>query len=438
MIKNFEREIPHMCKATTLAAALSVLKPFPLNGENFTDFYVDTRQARGDDPVVKMTYLLEYGGDDFYQKILFIGHLGSGKSTELYRIQDNLKNKFKVLRFSIRDETDIQDLTYIDFIFAVMTNILRYLEENEYGSKIYAIENLFNYWNEENIAETVQVDRISAEADIQAKASFLFSFACKVKGIFQTGKETKTIIRKKIEPSLKVLINNINDIINELENCSHKKFLLIIEDLDKLDIPQAEELFIRHRKTITSLNLNCIFTLPIYLFYSPSFVEIRDDFDSFQLLSMIKVKEKNGEPCEVGIETLKEIVNKRVAESLFDQDGVEFAIDKSGGSIRDIFYILMSSVLNAKLENVDSEFVTYNHIKQAYFALKNTYERFAETKYLKSLKDLYNDPLKKPIDEDSVVMELLKSTAIIEYNCERWCNIHPALEDFLRQKGVIS
>lgn len=35
-------------------------------------------------------------------------------------------------------------------------------------------------------------------------------------------------------------------------------------------------------------------------------------------------------------------------------------------------------------------------------------------------------------------MSLLLRGLIIEYNGERWCGIHPVVEDFLREKGEIS
>lgn len=35
-------------------------------------------------------------------------------------------------------------------------------------------------------------------------------------------------------------------------------------------------------------------------------------------------------------------------------------------------------------------------------------------------------------------MELLKNTSVIEYNAERWCSLHPAIVDMLKDNGDIS
>ena len=37
-----------------------------------------------------------------------------------------------------------------------------------------------------------------------------------------------------------------------------------------------------------------------------------------------------------------------------------------------------------------------------------------------------------------ILSELLKTLAVIEYNGERWCGVHPVLVDFLREKGRIN
>ena len=50
--------------------------------------------------------------------------------------------------------------------------------------------------------------------------------------------------------------------------------------------------------------------------------------------------------------------------------------------------------------------------------------------------EIYNDP--HPENTDEVLSELLKTLAVIEYNGERWCGVHPVLVDFLREKGRIN
>lgn len=60
-----------------------------------------------------------------------MGHSGSGKSTELFKVEKELSNKYQVIRFSIRDEVDIMDLTYADMIFTIMHNVIETLHNEK-------------------------------------------------------------------------------------------------------------------------------------------------------------------------------------------------------------------------------------------------------------------------------------------------------------------
>lgn len=69
--------------------------------------------------------------------------------------------------------------------------------------------------------------------------------------------------------------------------------------------------------------------------------------------------------------------------------------------------------------------------------MKSEYERLIRTENdVDKLKLIYHDP--RPLTTDETVMSLLLRGLIIEYNGERWCGIHPVVEDFLREKGEIS
>ncbi len=66
-------EVQKMPKATELEQFINVFSPFPLNNDNFNDFYVDTSEVRGKE-MKKLQYTLMYE-DHPYAKILFSGHM---------------------------------------------------------------------------------------------------------------------------------------------------------------------------------------------------------------------------------------------------------------------------------------------------------------------------------------------------------------------------
>ena len=119
--------IQKMKKAERLEEMISVFNSFPLNKENFEDFYVDTSSIRS---VInarsEIINTLKYGINP-YTKILLMGHKGSGKSTEMVKISEELKDQYEIINFSIAQEVELIGIQYIDVIFAVMSQIIEYL-----------------------------------------------------------------------------------------------------------------------------------------------------------------------------------------------------------------------------------------------------------------------------------------------------------------------
>lgn len=110
-----------MKKAERLEEMIAVFNPFPLTEENFKDFYVDTSHIRS---VInarsEIITTLKYGINP-YTKILLMGHKGSGKSTEMVKISEELKDQYEIINFSIAQEVELIGLQYINVIFAVMS-----------------------------------------------------------------------------------------------------------------------------------------------------------------------------------------------------------------------------------------------------------------------------------------------------------------------------
>lgn len=428
-----------MPKAKQVRELLKVFKPYPLKDKEFDDFYVDTTAARGYDSAYSIIDHFEIFREE-PQKLLFMGHSGSGKSTELWKVKTNLEDNFQVICFSVRDEIDLSDMNYVDLIFVILDKLFHTAIELKDIDK-NVLENIYSYWRDENFIEDIKFIKANAETGIEGKISFLKALSVHIKGILSVGKETKKVVRKKIEPTLNQLIMNINDLVKDIRwflSAQGKVPIIIIEDLDKLEIEKAEDLFLNHRKTITALDIHIIFTFPIFLYYSGRFNEIKDDFDHYELLSMIKINNKDNTIHEDGRNIIKHVIEKRAEATLFGDGVIDYIIEKSGGVLRDVFEMIENATRRARRKNRDTDQLSIEDAKEAYLMLKSGYERGISEKHIPSLKKLFSDPIKKPIDDnENTLMELLRSLSVIEYNCERWCGLHPAIIDFLKEKGEI-
>lgn len=426
-----------MEKATNLDELMSVFRPTSLEGDDFSTFHVNTVKARGQDSARRLSRYFQSTKNE-HQKVLFMGHRGSGKTTELWQVRKNLEAEFCIISFSIKDETDILDLTYTDLIFALMKNLLE--KVNDLGIKLNPaiVDNLYDYWNNEQILEKVKLESYDINSESEAKISFLGALSSSVKGILKTGRETKTLIRKYIEPSLSHLINSINDIIYTIKaelKKQGKAPIIIIEDLDKLEIKIAEDLFLKHRYVLVSLNIHTIYTFPIFLRYSMKFDEIKESFDHFELLSMIKINNRDGTIYQDGRDILKQIIERRADLSLFQTNVLDYIIEKTGGAIRNIFEIINSAALTAEIdEGINT--ISENAAKAGYLELKSDFERKLSPAQMQPLAQLCKSIDKKPLQDESLI-ELLYSSSVIEYNGERWCDVHPAVADILRERQLI-
>ncbi|MDD1741063.1 MAG: hypothetical protein LUQ51_03685, partial [Methanothrix sp.] len=95
-----------MRRATNLKEAYNNFYVEPLKSDQeFAEFYVE---RPGVSPMIDLKDRIEIA--DREEKYLFLGFRGSGKSTELYRLEAALdENRFIVVNYSIRDDLNLSD-----------------------------------------------------------------------------------------------------------------------------------------------------------------------------------------------------------------------------------------------------------------------------------------------------------------------------------------
>jgi hypothetical protein len=301
------------------------------------------------------------------------------------------------------------------------------------------LENLIGYWHDEKFIEQISVRKAETQVSFEASLGFWNALRAAVKGILSTGRESKTVVRQFIEPRLSRLITGINDFLDDISlkyKAKGKVILLIVEDLDKLDIPVAKDLFLNHKNILTMFHLHIIYTFPIFLHYSVHFNEINSAFNDYKLLSMIKVDNKDTTENKDGRNIIRKIVKKRVTPNLIESDALEFLIGKSGGALRHLFDMMKNAALDAMSDDSPNTVVNLSVAQQAYRRFQSSFERMVGKKHLDTLKEIYKSKDRKP-SADENLQEMLNAMAVIEYNGDRWCGLHPAVEDILKEKRVI-
>ncbi|WP_282775283.1 hypothetical protein [Phaeodactylibacter xiamenensis] len=442
-------------KASTLDDVYQAFRGEPLRISEMEEFYQKTKPARGTrDPRQRIARLLKKLPDS-YEHFLFVGYKGCGKSTELNHLQMDISHQFLVLNYSVQDELDPVHLNYIELFIVTMEKLFTVADEKNLSIRQELIDSIQNWMVSEEVKEIREKYNISVEGEVGAEGKigipYLKSFFAKFRATAKSSRQLKETLKRNIEPKLSDLIEHCNNLIREisfkLDEIGLKDMVIIIEDLDKIPLQRAEDLFFNYTNQLTQLQTNVIFTFPIALYYHVRFNDIKNYFSDPYELPMIKIKNRDGSENEVGMQVMRDIVSARMdtdtlfgAEELLDQ-----LIRKSGGCIRDLFLMIQEAAESAL--DLEREAILNEDVALAIQRLKNEYdnniadniidgEKYSADLYYKVLVELHNSETKK-VDNTLPVMHLRQNLCILGYNGEGWTDVHPVVVDILRERKRI-
>src|SRR2546426_3012934 len=163
-------------KATHLGKVIEYFNPTLSLDENHQDWYVE----RPDSPHQEI--ILSLVNDPTDGKILFTGHLGSGKTSTINRLalDDQIQAKFFVVKISLKDELDIFDVNYTDLLVAIGNQLYQKGEESMWLDK--DLKKDLDRWS----ADVSNVWSITDKAQAQVQAG-IGAWFLKAKGLLKTG-----------------------------------------------------------------------------------------------------------------------------------------------------------------------------------------------------------------------------------------------------------
>ncbi|MCW5700869.1 MAG: hypothetical protein KIT00_13625, partial [Rhodospirillales bacterium] len=265
--------------ATTLqeVAAQMSLEPLPSGDPR----YVDMGDSRGSRDLQKMrNCLLGYdASQNRYAKVAFTGHRGSGKSTELLRLEHDLADRFACLHLYV-DENLIRDCDYTDLLLWMTDAVVRYCVDNNLPLSQNVVDDVTDWFAEKSFEDfkTTKAE-IVTEVKAEAKAKLgLFGTSLKllgrIKARLQGNVERRTIIRQTLQNYSSELVDRVNRLLdaaqNALEETGRTPDLLIVQDnLDRLPVEVGRRLFIDHGDLLKQLRTHVIFTVPIAMVMAP-------------------------------------------------------------------------------------------------------------------------------------------------------------------------
>lgn len=364
-----------------------------------------------------------------FHKQLLTGHRGSGKSTELHQLQQQLQDKnYFVVFLNIEDSLDLGEITYQDVLLSIAKSTLETLSEKNISIKPELLADL-EAWFEDKIVSKDYVKDVKASAKVSNQAGIEIPFITKLlttlQGEIRSGSSYRTEIRQTLEKELSVFILKLNDLLTaaraQLQKNGYVDLVIIVDGLEKMNYriltdheSNHANLFIRHAEQLNAPQAHIIYTVPISLIFNAA---ISNEFaDTVFMIPMVKYHQAEGK------QQLINLVGKRMRLDLFAAPTIlEQLIELSGGSMRDLLRLIRLATDTAETTIKDSD------INRAIAMLVKDYDRLLKQEFIPLLQTV-NNSKNIVADKDKLYEQLLHLRLVHEYeNGTRWADLHPAL-----------
>jgi energy-coupling factor transporter ATP-binding protein EcfA2 len=425
-------------RATTLKTAYKLCNVEPLEGDDLDRYYVNLSGVRKTTAIASVNTRLDFQEAENYTTILFTGHRGCGKSTELKRIQKEWEKDYRVIYLEVNEETDINDVGYTDFYLITIKQVE--FEMRRLGLKLdpRLMEN-FEAWfkdvtqeTERSVESSVSVE---GEATLGPEAPFLAKLLVKLLAQIKGSDKQKKTIRQTLEKDISRLKADINLLLNDAVKKLRKKFpkykgfLIIFDNLDRVPPDVANHLFFDYAAQLQQLDCTIVYTVPLSVLYSTK--NLNNNFGNPHIVPMVNIYELNRDDCDLnynqaGLDTIASLIERRVeVDKIFESREQLLELAKaSGGHVRQLMQMMQTACLTASTnehDKINAEDVIYA-IKQEQF----NFERFIPQSHYPVLAQVC---LTKNITKDDVGQLMLFNTSVLEYNGKnRWNYPNPVVK----------
>lgn len=427
-------------RANTLKSAFQVCNIEPLEGADMERYYVDLSPVRKTSAIDSVSTILDFQEPADFSTILFTGHRGCGKSTELKRIQNQWEKQYHVIYLEVNEETDINNARYTDLYLIVIKQVE--FELRKLGLK-FDPQLLVNFesWFKDITKETEEsVERsvsIEGEATLKPEAPFIAKLMVKLLAQIKGSDKQKTTIRQTLEKDLSRLKADINLLLGDAYVKLRKKFphqykglLIIFDNMDRVPPTIAEHLFFDYAAQLQELDCTIIYTVPISVLCSPK--NPLNQFDGNpHIVPMVNIYEFERDRChlnynQTGLEAVASVIEKRVdIDAVFEsrQELLDLA-KASGGHVRQLMQMMRTACQTAstgKHPKITAEDIIYA-VKERQFS----FERFIPEEHYAFLAQVC---ITKNVSKDDIGQLMLFNTSVLEYNGEkRWNYPNPVVK----------
>jgi hypothetical protein len=407
--------------------------------------YVDCTDVRGNRDVVQQMFdTITWSNSDTAQ--LLTGHRGCGKSTELLRLKTRLEEAgYTVIYFEADEDLDVNDIIYSDLLLAVARRIesaLRREHEIELDPRL--LESIQRWFAEVLYTEDGwrQVQReLAAEAKLgvglPAGVPLLARLLARVTGQIKTGHDIREELRRKLDPQISLLIDNINLLIlratERLHHQGRQGLVLLIDNLDRITLRHLdtartshEALYIDHGEQLRAPTCHLVYTVPISMVYSPTATQLKAIFPHCAVVPMVKIAQPEGGEHSEGLARLRDMLARRIdLDALFTGEAVDSLCRACGGHPRDLMRLVTYACIRAPRDRWPQP-IDLETARRAEAELVEEYSRLIPEDHYPKLARVH---MRHVVENDVDHQLMLYNLSVLEYlnGPPPWHDVHPAV-----------
>ena len=415
-------------------------------------YYIDFSTVRGGQLIEELRDNIAFFSPDDPTCVLFTGHIGCGKSTELLRLKHELQQAgFHVIYFESDEDLELADVDIGDVLLAIARRVSKELESLQlaepkgFKALIQGATKLL--MTEVEVAVEAQVPGLGGAS---ASTEGEFSLSAGIGKITAKAKNDVTLrdrLNQYLGPQKNRLVEIINDellrpAIAQLKQLDKQGLVVIVDNLDRIDNrpkpfgrPQQSYLFIDQSECLQNLHCHLVYTMPLALKFSNDYGMLTQRFfEDPKVLPMVPIQFQDGSDCDAGMGLLRQMVMARAFPDtseterlnaithIFDEpSSLDHLCRMSGGHARDLLRILQAWVKKGRKFPLTRQ--TLDEVLRAYRNEMTLNIADEEWVLLRQVRQ------RKKVSGDNDYQRLIQSRWVFEYRDrgESWFDVNPVL-----------
>lgn len=387
----------------------------------------------GRDPIKALRDSMEWAALDSVH--LFSGFRGTGKTTELRRLAAELRSTgWLVVVSDMREYLNLEDVVDIShFLLSLAGAFSEALRDPDLLDEDPKLESYWTRARQFFTRTNVTFDALTTTTKILGDAG--------IKGSLKTDPSFREQLREHLAGSMRAFVDDVHAFVGECvaalrdRHGQDVRIAFILDSVEQISVDNSKhhevathlvEIFSTHAEDLRFDDLHVVYTVPPWLKIVNK--GIPGLYHGMFTLPCIKVRERDGSECELGITLMQEIIEQREREwrLLFaDEQALRQLILASGGYIRDLFRLVRQCVLtkNAPLDQADIDYAR-DFITNLYMPISH-----AAARWLARLANSREPELDAPEQLPRLAGYFDQHLVLCYINGREWYNVHPLIAD---------